>query len=129
MRQFKKLILLCSASAIIASTGCSMLHRENGERSVGRELDDKVLTSTVEKRLKQDQMYKYSDVDVKTFSSVVQLSGFVDTPDQKQRAEEIAGRVEGVSRVVNNIAIKSESGLQPTGRQDNYREQPVQSNP
>jgi len=48
---------------------------------------------------------------------VVQLSGFVDTDEQKNRAGEIARQEEGVTQVVNNISLKPQgNNLQPTGR-------------
>ncbi|HTA95740.1 MAG TPA: BON domain-containing protein [Verrucomicrobiae bacterium] len=36
----------------------------------------------------------------------MQLSGFVNTADQKTRAGEIAAHVEGVQNVANNITVK-----------------------
>jgi osmotically-inducible protein OsmY len=54
--------------------------------------------------------YKLGSVEVKPYRGVVQLSGFVNTPEQKRMAGEIAGRVEGVRQVENNITIKPEGG-------------------
>jgi hyperosmotically inducible periplasmic protein len=38
---------------------------------------------------------------------VVQLSGFVDSPAQKQQAEQIARGVNGVRSVRNNIVVRT----------------------
>jgi osmotically-inducible protein OsmY len=53
--------------------------------------------------------YNFSSVDVKVYRGTVQLSGFVNTRDQKNRAGEIAEAVPGVDRVENNLTIKPES--------------------
>ena len=115
MLNLKNLALICGVSAALAGfTGCSMFQSESSsDRSEGRSLDDKQITSTVEKKLKEEPVYKFTDVDVKTFAGVVQLSGFVSSDDQKQRAGDLAQSVEGVTRVVNNISLKDQ--LTPTG--------------
>lgn len=115
MLNLKKMFLVGGMSAIFALTGCEMLNH-HGDRTMGRTLDDKTITSTVKHDLNREPVYKFGDVDVKTFDGVVQLSGFVDTNEQKQRAGDIAQRAEGVTQVVNNITLKPQGNLQPTGR-------------
>lgn len=41
-----------------------------------------------------------------TFKGVVQLSGFVNTTAQKDRAGDLATKVAGVKEVQNNITVK-----------------------
>ena len=43
---------------------------------------------------------------MQTFKSVVQLSGFVNSRDQKNRAGDLAKKVEGIKEVHNNITVK-----------------------
>jgi hyperosmotically inducible periplasmic protein len=124
MLNLKKMFLVGGMCATFALTGCEMLNH-HGDRTMGRRLDDSTITSTVKHDLNREPVYKFGDVDVKTFDGVVQLSGFVDTDDQKNRAGEIARQAEGVTQVVNNITLKPQGNLQPTGRQydrdhDNY---------
>ena len=124
MLNVKKMILVGGMSAMFALTGCEMLNH-HGDRTMGRTLDDKTITSTVKHDLNREPVYKFGGVDVKTFDGVVQLSGFVDTDQQKQRAGDIAQRAEGVTQVVNNISLKPQGNyqggnLQPTGRNDDY---------
>jgi len=45
-------------------------------------------------------------VTVQTFKGVVQLGGFVNSRDQKNRAGDLAKNVEGVKGVENNITVK-----------------------
>ena len=133
MRNLKKLILVGGTSAVLAVTaltGCEMFRggSDSSDRTAGRQLDDKHITASVEKKLKAEPVYKFSEVDVKTFAGVVQLSGFVSSDEQKSRAGNLAQQVEGVARVVNNITLKPNSPLEPTGR-TNQVNPPIQSNP
>lgn len=105
-------------SAVLALTGCEMMNHHDSDRTAGRALDDKTITATVQHDLNREPVYKFNDVDVKTFDGVVQLSGFVDTQGQKQRAGDIAKQAEGVTQVVNNITLKPANNLAPTGRPD-----------
>ena len=107
-------------TATIALTGCEMFNGHSGDRTAGRALDDKTITATVQHDLNREPVYKFNGVDVKTYDGVVQLSGFVDTNEQKDRAGEIARQAEGVTQVVNNITLKPAGNLQPTGRDNNY---------
>ncbi len=118
MHKFKYTILTGVLGATVAATaltGCSMLQPKDSERSAGRVVDDRRITSQVKNELSREPVYKFSDVDVKTFDGVVQLSGFVNTDDQKQRAGQIAQNTPGVSRVVNSITLKPTEPT-PTGR-------------
>jgi osmotically-inducible protein OsmY len=76
------------------------------KQSTGEYIDDHTLSSHVRKELGQDHQYKYDDVNVVTFKGVVQLSGFVNTKDQRSRAGDLAERVDGVKEVANNITVK-----------------------
>jgi len=108
---------LAAALAITFTTGCET-NKSNDGRSAGRVKDDKHITASVEKQLEEEPVYKFENVEVRTFDGVVQLSGFAMTPEQKQRASEIAQRVPGVLQVVNNITLKPQ--IAPTGRPPVY---------
>jgi len=85
-------------------TGCSTGSRY--EQSTGEYIDDHTLSSRVKTALGEDNQYKYNDVKVDTFKGVVQLNGFVNTKDQKNRAGLLASKVDGVKDVQNNVTIK-----------------------
>jgi osmotically-inducible protein OsmY len=44
---------------------------------------------------------------VETFKGTVQLSGFVDSPDQEHRAVELAKQVQGVQSVKNDMVLRA----------------------
>ena len=106
-----KTIVLTASLAVGAAgiVGCDRQAGARGgpasERTAGEELDDKTLTANVKGALHADPM-KFPDVQVTTYRAVVQLSGFADTRDQRNRAEDIAKQVPGVQKVENNISVK-----------------------
>lgn len=78
--------------------------------STGEHIDDAVITTKVKAKLFNDNDVSGFDVQVETFKGQVQLSGFVDTPKQRQKAEQIAKAVPGVKSVTNNLLVKNPSG-------------------
>ncbi|HEY0456405.1 MAG TPA: BON domain-containing protein [Verrucomicrobiae bacterium] len=89
---------------LLGVTGCATGSRY--QQSTGERIDDHADSSRVRKALADDTQYKYGDVNVQTFKGVVQLSGFVNSRDQKNRAGDLAKRVEGIKSVENNITVK-----------------------
>ncbi len=65
-----------------------------------------VISTKVRAKIADDPMVKITDIDVNAFKDTVQLSGFVNTPEEKARAGRIAASIEGVRRVENNITVK-----------------------
>ncbi|MCR6655687.1 MAG: BON domain-containing protein [Opitutus sp.] len=75
-------------------------------QSTGEYVDDAAITAKVKTELIRDEVVKAREVNVETFKGVVQLSGFVDTEEQRTRAAQIAAGVNGVTEVKNNITLK-----------------------
>jgi hyperosmotically inducible protein len=88
---------------VIIATGCA---GNRYDRSTGESIDDRATTSRVKSALGGDTVYKYPDVKVTTFKGRVQLSGFVDSKEQKSKAQELAKNSAGVKEVENSIAVK-----------------------
>ena len=74
--------------------------------STGEYVDDSAITAKVKAALVKDPIVSALAVSVKTYKGVVQLSGFVDTADQKAQAENVARGVNGVSSVNNGLIVK-----------------------
>jgi hyperosmotically inducible protein len=90
--------------ALVAlAAGCA---GDNYNRSTGESVDDTATTARVKRALSGDGVFRYPDVKVTTFKGTVQLSGFVQTGEQKDRATELAKKVEGVKDVENRITVK-----------------------
>jgi hyperosmotically inducible periplasmic protein len=92
---------------VAAFTGC--VAGDHYNRSTGEYIDDKSINSRVRDALNDDSEYKFRGVNVTSFKGTVQLNGFVDSWAQKMDATHIAGQVQGVKDVVDNITVKSGS--------------------
>jgi len=75
-------------------------------RTAGQVVDDGTITSQVKAKLLNDDVMKGLAVSVETFEGQVTLTGAVDTEQQRDRAAQIASRVEGVRKVNNLINLK-----------------------
>ena len=74
--------------------------------SIGTKVDDSVITTRVKTVLMADEGVKSADIAVVTRNGEVHLSGFVNNQGQIDRALEISGGVEGVTKVSNDMSIK-----------------------
>ena len=99
------------ATALCAITGCDRNTSDNAppgtpeKRTAGQAVDDTALAANVKAALAADTM-KYPDVNVNAYKGTVQLSGFADTKDQKNRATDVARKVANVQNIENNITVK-----------------------
>ncbi|HEX2852302.1 MAG TPA: BON domain-containing protein [Opitutaceae bacterium] len=94
--------VLCAGSLPFVS-GCAAT---STRQSTGEYVDDAAISTKVKTAFVRDEAVKAIDVKVETFKGVVQLSGFVDTAIQKERAGSLAGAIPGVLEVKNNITVK-----------------------
>ncbi len=88
---------------LAGSYGCAGTAKHE---STGEYIDDSVLTSKVKTAIFNDPMLKVLQINVETFKGVVQLGGFVDSPQAAARAVEVARSVEGVKAVKNKMSVK-----------------------
>ena len=93
-----------ATAAALMNVGCA---GNSHKQSTGEYIDDKATSLRVKGALHDDVQYKFPQVEVKTFKGNCQLSGFVDTAEQKARAGDIAKRVEGVQNVENKITVNN----------------------
>lgn len=76
-------------------------------------LDDAGVTTRVKARLVADPDVNAFHIDVDTVDGRVTLNGKVATEHQRQEAEELATRTEGVASVVNLIQVAGKEALPP----------------
>jgi osmotically-inducible protein OsmY len=74
--------------------------------STGQYVDDATITTKVKAALVGDVGLKVFDIHVVTYKGVVQLSGFVDTPQTIAHATDVTRTVGGVQSVRNDLIIK-----------------------
>jgi osmotically-inducible protein OsmY len=105
MRVIRSVLLVASVGiAAPAFVGCSSTSTRS---STGEYIDDSVITAKVKTALARDDRVNGFAVNVETFRGVVQLSGFVDSPEEKDFAAQAARSVSGVVDVQNNISLES----------------------
>jgi hyperosmotically inducible protein len=80
-------------------------------KSVGEVIDDNTINASVKAALIGNKTTKAHDINVETYKGVVQLSGFVDTPAEKDEAARVAAGVDGVKTVQNSIAIGGKTSM------------------
>jgi hyperosmotically inducible protein len=75
-------------------------------RTPGEVVDDSTITTKVKAKIFEDSVMKGMGISVDTFDGQVTLTGAVETPQQKDRAGELARSVYGVKKVNNLLNIK-----------------------
>ena len=74
-------------------------------RTVGEFIDDTRISAEVTTRLAAESPSNFLKIDVRTETGIVTLSGTVDSSEKRARAAQIAGAVNGVKGLVNNIQV------------------------
>ena len=103
----KKRYIIMSCFFLLALTpafiGCASTP---ARESTGEYIDDSVITTKIKSILLKDEFTKSFHISVKTYRGVVQLSGSVDSQKTIDKAGKIAGSVNGVKSVKNNLAVQ-----------------------
>ncbi len=89
--------------SLVMMTGCQAMTG----KTAGTNIDDTMITSSVKTKLAGDSMASLTRIDVDTDRGIVTLNGVVETEAAKKQAEQLAGQVDGVKRVNNNLQIES----------------------
>jgi osmotically-inducible protein OsmY len=91
-------------TALFALTlGCSSTATRE---STGAYVDDSVITTKVKTAIFTDSTLKVNEINVETFKGVVQLSGFVRSQADIDKAVLVASGVGGVTSVKNDMRLK-----------------------
>jgi osmotically-inducible protein OsmY len=96
-------LLTLGAGLVAGPSGCAGTPTKE---STGEFVDDSTITAKVKAAFIHDETVKAGAISVETFKGIVQLSGFVDTAEQKFRAADLARGVRGVREVKNTISVK-----------------------
>lgn len=103
MKSFRYIPTLLLGFALLFAAGCASTETRS---STGEYIDDTVITARVKTAIFNDPDLKVAEINVETFKGVVQLSGFVSTRDEVNKAGALARDVAGVESVRNDIVIK-----------------------
>jgi osmotically-inducible protein OsmY len=102
----RRLALACLLGATSFGLALSGSASTPTSEGTGEYVDDVVVTAKVRTAIFSEPNLSAAEINVETFKGRVQLSGFVATRDEIQRAGTIARGVAGVTSVVNNIRLK-----------------------
>ena len=98
------------AAIAVALSGCASDSPPETKRTTGEFTSDAALTAKVKSAIATDVGARTAAaINIETYRGVVQLTGFVNSPDQAERAEAAAKKVGGVRSVKNDVRIKSSS--------------------
>lgn len=119
-------LLLGAALTAMATTwlvGCNKTPQAEPVTSappttVGSQIDDAVITSSVKSALLAEPNIKSLDLQVETRKGAVQLSGYVDSQSQIDQALAVARSVAGVTEVLNGVTLKGTPSTVGTGIDD-----------
>jgi osmotically-inducible protein OsmY len=91
------------AVVLFALAGCVSTPTKEG---TGAYVEDSVITTKVKAVILNEPSLKSREINVETFKGVVQLSGFVSSEAEAQRAVEVTRNVKGVMSVKNDMRMK-----------------------
>jgi len=106
------------AFSVKAPADCVKCHKAGGAsagkstpstsktESPGEYVDDTVITAKVKSAMLEEPSLKSAEINVETYKGIVQLSGFVRSRADINRAAELANGVKGVKSVKNDMILK-----------------------
>ena len=108
MKMKRKMRLSLLASVLGASLALGGCASTDTQRGTGETIDDAALTAKVKAALIDNDIVEAGEVNVNTYRGVVQLSGFVDSNEEKTQATQAAKSVDGVKEVRNDLKVQGE---------------------
>ena len=103
MTNLKRFYSVLAALAMATAVGCASTSKSEG---AGEYVDDSVITTKVKAAILGEPTLKSAEINVETFKGVVQLSGFVGTAANVDKAIVVAQQVGGVKSVKNDMRLK-----------------------
>ena len=99
----KRLTTVLFSFLLVAVAGCASTSKSEG---TGEYVDDTVITTKVKAEIFNEPSLKSRELNVETFKGTVQLSGFVSSQADINKAIEVARGVKGVKSIKNDMRIK-----------------------
>jgi osmotically-inducible protein OsmY len=103
MKQLKSLSSIFMVLSLLFFLGCAATATRE---STGEYIDDSAITARVKEAIFREPTLKSLEIKVATYKGVVQLSGFVSSQSNIDKAVEIANGVNGVKSVKNDMLSK-----------------------
>lgn len=92
-----------TAIVLLGATGCAVTR---GQESVGAYIDDSAITTAVKSRMVDNPSVDAAAISVETMKGTVMLSGFAKSAAEREVAENLARKTDGVKAVKNEILVR-----------------------
>jgi osmotically-inducible protein OsmY len=92
-----------TAVILLTTSGCAVIR---GQESAGAYVDDAAITTAVKAKMVENKDVDAAAIKVETLNGTVMLSGFAKSNAEKTAAGAIAGGVDGVKSVKNELAVR-----------------------
>jgi osmotically-inducible protein OsmY len=103
MKQLKYLSAIFLTLLLMSFLGCASTPKQEG---TGEYVDNSVITAKVKAAILNDPTLQVTEINVETYKGVVQLSGFVSSQADMDKAVALARGVQGVKSVKNDMRLK-----------------------
>lgn len=103
MKQLKRISAFFAAAILVTAAGCAST---STQESTGQYLDDSAITTKVKAAIFNEPTLKSAEINVETFKGRVQLSGFVSSRANMDKAVAVAQGVGGVTSVKDDMRLK-----------------------
>lgn len=103
MKQIKYIYVLVLSAMLLTFLGCAPTPTREG---TGEYIDDTVITTKVKAAIVNEPTLKATEINVETFKGSVQLSGFVNSQADINKAIEVTRAVKGVKSIKNDMRLK-----------------------
>ena len=92
-----------AAVLVLAATGCAVTR---GQETMGAFIDDTAITTSVKSSFVGNAAVDATAISVETLNGTVMLSGFAKNYGEKDTAEALAWKANGVRAVKNQISVR-----------------------
>ena len=103
MKNIKRLTAFFAAVMLATALGCATSSKNEG---TGEYIDDSVITTKTKAAIFNEPTLKSAEINVETYKGVVQLSGFVSSQADINKAVALTRGVSGVTSVKNDMRLK-----------------------
>lgn len=107
MNKIVRIALPVALATVLSAPVVAVQAAGKQDTPVGVVIDDSIITAKIKAAMLRDDQVKALDVSVETRKGVVQLSGWVDSAAQIEKAGHIAAGVTGVVSVDNQLKVKA----------------------
>jgi osmotically-inducible protein OsmY len=90
-------------SALVLAAACTSGPKTEG---TGEYIDDSLITTKVKAAIFNEPSLKSAEINVETFKGAVQLSGFINSREDMNKAVDVTRTVGGVTSVKNDMRLK-----------------------